>query len=440
MFLEYSLAVKRETIQELKEIADQKDKELTLAEEAVKKNASTFNKFLKDCNIRLMETMKAAEEEVKAKQKTTAEMKEIQRQIMAVKSDISRNEEDLEEYNMYRDFLLKLSPPEWQEKQRIRKETAEKIKAPPKEWDLSTVSSPQPAQAVQPANRQNTESSYLLTTTKSQTPPQQNIPTEEGAEPKTLPDSEGEDLEDFEDPQVYFTDHQQVLDIFESMAANNVKAIEKLAEEEETVEGLQSTGDLRFKKMEQEAAQLGRQIVILRETLRREIAKSADLKVKAKLFSFGEYKAEDQDLMLEKLRKKVSEVYRNCLGLGDGGQSAVQMLSTIEWRLYELLEQIEAVPRDVVLLVERAQAKERRVREREARAHLEKLAREELQRKMMARAMADIKKPAEESGWTWTSSVQSWKLVEFRPSRLSQNPNFVFCVGLLFSARRFLNS
>lgn len=44
-------------------------------------------------------------------------------------SDISKYEDTLKEYANYKDFLLKLSPLEWQEKQQFRKEMAEKIRA-----------------------------------------------------------------------------------------------------------------------------------------------------------------------------------------------------------------------------------------------------------------------------------------------------------------------
>lgn len=36
-----------------------------------------------------------------------------------------------------------------------------------------------------------------------------------------------------------------------------------------------------------------------------------------RLYSYGEYKAEDQEQMLEQLDKKVTEVYTKCIGAND---------------------------------------------------------------------------------------------------------------------------
>ena len=33
-----------------------------------------------------------------------------------------------------------------------------------------------------------------------------------------------------------------------------------------------------------------------------------------RLFSFGEFKSEDQEIMLEALNRKVEDVYRHCIG------------------------------------------------------------------------------------------------------------------------------
>ena len=44
-------------------------------------------------------------------------------------SDISKFEDILKDYTNFNEFLLKLSPPEWQEKQQWRREMAQKIRA-----------------------------------------------------------------------------------------------------------------------------------------------------------------------------------------------------------------------------------------------------------------------------------------------------------------------
>ncbi|XP_036448383.1 cilia- and flagella-associated protein 100-like [Colossoma macropomum] len=393
--LKLSLDAKQETVEALMEEAALEDKRLTLAEKLLDEDICKFDEFLKECDRNLEQSIKIAEDEVKAKLEKMTEIKQIHGKITAVKSDISKKEEVLKEYSMYCDFLLKLSPPEWQEKQRIRKETAEKIKAAAKESKLALHTTTQQAQTVQPARCQDIVSNQPLTTTRTQAQGQ-NITTKESIKPKWKPKLDEEvmeNLEDYEDPEIYFTDSQQLLDLLEELQIQSVIQIQNTAEMDEDLDEFCINMNNRCKRMEQEIAQLAQQVDIFTHTIQREKETTEDLKLKSRLFSFGEYKAKDQDLMLEKLRKKVSEVYRSCLGLSDGGQSTLQMLTTIEWRLGELLERAETLPRDKVMSVERAQAKERRIREREERAHLQKLAQEERQRKMMHRAMADIKKP-----------------------------------------------
>lgn len=42
--------------------------------------------------------------------------------------------------------------------------------------------------------------------------------------------------------------------------------------------------------------------------------KGSDLEMKAKLLSYGEYKADDQERMLAEIDKKVATVYTKCIG------------------------------------------------------------------------------------------------------------------------------
>ncbi|KAK1801945.1 hypothetical protein P4O66_022576, partial [Electrophorus voltai] len=82
-----------------------KHKRLQQAGKLLEENASVFNGFL---------------------------VENDRNSALYIKNDISRNEELLKEYTTYQDVLLKLSPPEWQEKQRIRREMAESSRPLPR--------------------------------------------------------------------------------------------------------------------------------------------------------------------------------------------------------------------------------------------------------------------------------------------------------------------
>ncbi|GCB84998.1 hypothetical protein scyTo_0025619, partial [Scyliorhinus torazame] len=65
-----------------------------------------------------------AERETKLKLDKVAEIKKVTTKMMAVKNDIVKFEETLKDYQIYRDFLIKLSPKEWkEEKEKKKKET-----------------------------------------------------------------------------------------------------------------------------------------------------------------------------------------------------------------------------------------------------------------------------------------------------------------------------
>ena len=52
------------------------------------------------------------------------------------------------------------------------------------------------------------------------------------------------------------------------------------------------------------------QISMMKNTITREEEKADQLEMKCKLFNFGEFKADDQELTLKTLNKKVEEVYQ----------------------------------------------------------------------------------------------------------------------------------
>ena len=60
--------------------------------------------------------------------------------------------------------------------------------------------------------------------------------------------------------------------------------------------------------MNNETEQLKQQIEKLKETTSKEEERASELEMKCKMFSYGEFKAEDQKAMLAQLDKKVEEV------------------------------------------------------------------------------------------------------------------------------------
>ncbi|NXU00469.1 CP100 protein, partial [Buphagus erythrorhynchus] len=119
-FLEYAIAVKREEIEKMQTIAKNEEEKLEKAERRMEKDAAMFDEFLKENHNNSVEALRIARKETSAKAKKITEIHGITTQIKKIQSDISRFEDTLEEYKMYRDILYQLSPREWQEEHRKR--------------------------------------------------------------------------------------------------------------------------------------------------------------------------------------------------------------------------------------------------------------------------------------------------------------------------------
>ncbi|XP_064877170.1 cilia- and flagella-associated protein 100-like [Oncorhynchus nerka] len=413
MFLiEYSLAVKREVIHKLAEVATKEENRLQQAETFLDEDTAMFDEFLEENDKNSVEAIKIAEHETKAKLEKVAEIKRISGKMVAVKSDISKNEEILKEYTLYNGFLLKLSPTEWQERQQARRAMVDKIKAAIKEREA------QLAGPAKPGRRKESMARDLPPVCDPRTPQRQSMMgTRESIKPirkeVTVPVDESK-LPEYEvryvlcyilskgslcvcitpqEPELFFTDPQQLLDLLTDLEKQNLTLIQNSRETEETMEEFKHTLDNTRNKMDQETEQLTQQIDIITHAIQREKDTAAELELKSRLFSFGKYKAEDQDVMLEALGRKVAEVYRSYAGESGANLTTLQMLTNIEGRLGELLENMELVPKGRVLMAERAKEKERRLRLREEKVRVQKMQQEERLRKALERAQANTKRP-----------------------------------------------
>ncbi|XP_076807264.1 cilia- and flagella-associated protein 100-like [Clavelina lepadiformis] len=410
MFLvQYSLRVKRDEMRKLEELAAAEERKLERAEHFLEEDAAMFDEFLKENDKNSVEAIKIAEAETKAKLEKVAEIKKNNAIMMAIKSDISKHEETLKEYMLYKEFLEKLTPNEWKEEKRNIRIEKRRIKK-----EAQQALHPTHAQYVEKksvastASRKDVESRGSSRVTSSHTRVRSSI-LRSGmsgrktlSTPKSITDSESvrsvegsvyeEDSD--EEPELYFTDPSQLLNIFQELEEQNLSLITNSQETEEAMEELKQTIKLTKLKMDRETDILKSQISMLKSTIRREEEKADDLELKCKMFSYGEFKAEDQEKTLRLLNKKVEEVYRGCIGDNEANINTLQMLTTIENKLEDLFESIEVMPPELVDAAEKAKEKERRMRLREEKLAAQRAHQEERVRKALERAKADPKKKA----------------------------------------------
>ncbi|XP_060082227.1 cilia- and flagella-associated protein 100-like [Ylistrum balloti] len=385
MFLvQYSLGVKRDEMKKLEEMAQKEEKKLELAEQYLEEDAAMFDEFLKENDANSAEAVREAENETKAKLEKVAEVKKINTQMMTIKSEISKNEDTLKEYQLYRKFLDSLTPQEIREERDLKRQKRREEKQREYEKNMQAMKKSGAALASDKGKKK----------VPSKT---DGVPKTGSAIKKSDQDSvisamiESDDDSD-EELDLYFNDPHQLLDIFAELEEQNLSLIQNSQETEEALEEMKQTIKQTKIKMEKETQILKDQIDKLNSQIDKEAVRAEDLKIKAKMFSYGEFKAEDQEKMLQALNKKVEEVYRSCIGDNEANISTLQMLTNIENRLEELFEQIETMPQDKVEAAEKAKEKERRLKLREEKMEQQRLHQEERVRKALERAKAEPKK------------------------------------------------
>lgn len=386
MFLvQYSLGVKRNEMSKLEEISQAEEKKLDLAELYLQEDAAMFDEFLKENDHGSNEAVREAENETKAKLEKVAEIKKVNAAMMAIKSEISKYEDTLKEYHMYRKFLDNLTPQDWRDKKERQKRKRREEKKKAKEQEMIAYK-----KSLLEADPKDFKAKKKMAPKPASVPPGKAGPPSKKPEEVDL--EEDEDDESDEDLELYFSHPQELLDIFADLEEQNLSLIQNSQETEEALEEMKQTIKQTKVKMEKETSILKEQIDKLNSQINKEETKAAELKTKARLFSYGEFKAEDQQKMLDSLNSRVEEVYRSCIGDNEASIGTLQMLTNIENRLEELFEMIETMPQDKVEAAEKAKDKERRLKLREEKIEQQRLHQEERVRKALERAKAEPKK------------------------------------------------
>ncbi|KAI9141692.1 hypothetical protein BKA69DRAFT_373169 [Paraphysoderma sedebokerense] len=398
--LQYSLDVKKNEIRKLEDIIAAEEQKLIDDERSLEEDAAKFDAFLKENDKNSVEAIKKAEFETKAKLEKLSEIKRLNLQILGVRSDMSKNEDQMRDYQQYRLFLDKLTPPEWlAQNRKQRKKKTDDRQAERKATDKSDS-------AKFKSERHDDASKSSLNSSKSagktinfnrrgiSTGPTDNNPNVDqlpnSTEAATEEDNFSDDPMD-EECALYFTDPKQLLSIFSELEENNLALIQNCQETEETLEELRQKMTSTEETMENETLNLKQQIDYLTAAIKREEERAKHLEEKAKMFS-SNLSEESQSIVLGSLNHKVRDVYRKCIGDHESNISTLQMLTSIENRLEQLFEMIELMPQDKVEKAEKMKDKERRHRLREEKLDAQRLLQEERVQRALERARAPMKK------------------------------------------------
>ncbi|PNW86981.1 hypothetical protein CHLRE_02g103950v5 [Chlamydomonas reinhardtii] len=377
--LQMSLDTKRAEIKKLEERARQREEALKKSEQMLEEDALRFDAFLKENDEKVQEAIKKAEAEAKAKQDKVLEIKRLNTATAALRSELNKYEEQLEDCRRYKEFLDSITPPEWFEQQAAKLQRRKDALVA--EWQSQCEALKQRREAALAA-KTAAESDYANARTQQQAERAERAIKESVAALKEImkekePQPPNLDFEmDPEDEEMYFQEPGQLLAVYKQLEESNLFYIQNAQETEEALEELRQKLRDTKTRMDAEAQGLQGQVSTLQASIVAAREKAKRLKDRtlenegAFTLSMGSSNAPTSSVTgssgpggpvnLKELGDKVREVYVRCGFDADASISTLQMLTNIEMKLEEYLNLAEGMTPDYVDGAEKAREKDRR--------------------------------------------------------------------------------
>jgi len=405
MFLvQMSLDTKREEIRKLEEKAQMKEEALQRSEQMLEEDAMRFDAFLKENDKKAHDAIKRAEEESKRKQEKTQEIKRLTQQIQALSSEMSKHRESLEDCMRYKQFLDMLTPAEWFQKH-ADEQAALKEKKRREQYDVKKKHWEKTRRAVVEAYKKGLEErrqERKKDRKRAAETEEEREKTEAELDIPPMPKLADEHVVDWvtEEPPMYFTETKQLMDIFASLEEQNLFLIQNSQETERTLEELRHAFKETKVSMDSRTGVLELQITDLASHISAEEQRTKTLMhKKTQATGTQEHKTAesevsqvDKERMLFDLNLKVRHVCEQCDLDVSSKPSTLFMLSQLESKLEVLLADIDKMPVDYVIKVEKEKEKRRRERKREEQQQLQIRQQEERNRRAIERSMMAPKK------------------------------------------------
>ncbi|XP_061785775.1 cilia- and flagella-associated protein 100-like isoform X2 [Nerophis lumbriciformis] len=344
--LEISLMTKRSEICKMDKAIAKEQRQLRELEKLIEKDNQSFEQFLRDNEKKSME---------------------------ARTFELSNYEETLQEYKSYKELLLKLSPPDWQEAQKAK--VMKKIQLMGNTED-ELNKEPMDSMTVKQGVENNRGSARLS-------------PAESTSVSMRLdPDADGSEYE--EDPELYFTDPKQLIELMTELTEQNLSLIKNSTRAEETLEELKQSMEAIRKTTEKDEALLTQQMNEMNKRIEEEKARAAKLKQKVQLHVL--LNTEDEDDMLSALSEKVAEVYRCCVDNRGSSHSTLEKLASIEKQMSSLLHCLDDIPTESLEMMQKIKDSERRTRQREEKLRMQREKQVERMKRYLERSLSEAKK------------------------------------------------
>ncbi|XP_027788274.2 coiled-coil domain-containing protein 38 [Marmota flaviventris] len=391
--LEYSLSAKRSTINKFEKHIATRERQLRTAEIKLEHDAMAFEEFLRENDQRSVDALKIAAQETINKLQMTAELKKASMEVQAVKSEIAKTEFLLREYMKYGFFLLKLSPKQWQIQQALKSSSKNNIIIP-KSIKKSSISS-----SKRDSFDMETMTSDDYSMGRGSLGKSQDVRVHSLNRPDSISSEDSleffldEDIDLDLEPELYFKEPEELLQVLTELEEQNLSLVQYSQDVDENLEDVRKREKVIHDKVNSNIDFLVEHKEMLKANCVREEEKAAELELRSRLFSFGEFNSEAQEKLIDSLSKKINQVYKVCIGDAEvGSLNAVQKLVKVESRLVELSDLIESIPKESVDAIERIKQKERRQKLREEKMREKQKYQEERLKAALERAVAQPKK------------------------------------------------
>ncbi|KAF7248733.1 Coiled-coil domain-containing protein 38 [Varanus komodoensis] len=411
--LEYAVKIKQCTMSKLEKMAAKEERRAKIAETKLEEDTVAFEEFLRENDRSSIDALRLATQEAKSKLEVADEVRLAMNEVFSLKSEIAYTEDLLRLYLSYEAFLLSISPKEWQEQQLAKKKNWKKERKRGQSKSFISISGHEKSKLSASFLLQNTTGTHSKDQLHGKkTGKSASVIFVDLEEKKRSPHSQGdyrffrkpsrqalshrlslemkkkgstscerslslasedefslEDIQSDEEPEIYFKDPEELLQMIHHLEEQNLSLFQNIQEISGTLEDRHQTENAICQQMEQKLKSLLDEERALAAACLREEGKSAEVALKAKVFSSGEYDPASTDKMLNSLNKKIGEVYKDCYGADEvSNMTSFYMLKRIEIRVSELCEMLEALPKeylDTFETIEKLRAKERRKRVRE---------------------------------------------------------------------------
>ncbi|XP_076776122.1 coiled-coil domain-containing protein 38 isoform X1 [Arvicanthis niloticus] len=466
--LEYAVLTKKNTIKRFERLIATKESQLRKAEKKLQDDALSFEEFLRENDQRSVDALKMAAQETINKLQMTSELKKASMEVQAIKSEIAKTEFLLKEYMKYGFFLLKLSPKQWQIQQsQKRAQSTKSNHILPKILEKFSISA---------GKRDNSTDSDRLSFSEERSSKrgsqggrqrksvsgQDSRKSSVFARPESMASEDSleyfleDEIVEFDlMPEIYFKEPEELLQVLTELEEQNLTLVQYSQDVDENLEDVNKRERLIQDKINNSISFLLEHKHMLKVSCEREEEKAAELELRSRLFSFGEFNSDAQkrltirheptwksiyfaekfiefllanirqpvakkddtfhlpkyiiyqlkrlqnqikhrsveEKLIDSLSRKINQVYRVCIGDAEvGSLNAVQKLVKVESRLVELSDLIETIPKESVEAIERIKQKERRQKLREEKMKEKQRHQEERLKAALERAVAQPKK------------------------------------------------